>query len=127
MTNFNFDFSFIKDGSPIVTLSSIGIAFNAGARRVLKYPEEIMIGFDEEKNTIGVLEWDGDENKNHYTFESRQKDNWVRVSMRDFMKYLSMRTGIDFLEKAIQFLPEYDEENNILIIVVDKEHKKNKF
>lgn len=126
MTNFNFDFSFIKDGSPIVTLSSIGIAFNAGARRVLKYPEEIMIGFDEENNTIGVLKWDGDENKNHYTFESRQKDNWVRVSMRDFMKYLSMRTGIDFLEKAIQFLPEYDEETATLIITVDNGHRKNK-
>ena len=126
MNNFNFNFSFIKDGSPIVTLNSIGIAFNAGARRVLKYPEEIMIGFDEDNNAIGVLAWDGDESKNHYTFESRQKDNWVRVSMRDFMKYLSMRTGIDFIEKAIQFLPEYDEGTATLIIIVDKEHIKNK-
>ena len=126
MNNYSFDFSFVKDGSPIVTLSSIGIAFNAGARRVLKYPDEVMIGFDDSTNAIGVMRWDGDNNKNHYTFESREKDNWVRISMRDFMKYLSKKTEIDFLNKAIQFLPEYDESTNTLIIVVDNDHKKNK-
>ena len=118
--------SFVKEGSPIVTLNSIGIAFNSGSRRLLKHPEEIMIGFDEEHNTIGVMSWDGDENKNHFTFESREKDNWVRISMRDFMKYLAMRTGINFIDKAIQFLPEFDEETETLIIYVDREHIKNK-
>lgn len=41
---YNFNFSFLKNGNPVVTLSSFGIAFNKGAIEALGTPEEIVIG-----------------------------------------------------------------------------------
>jgi hypothetical protein len=46
--------------------------------------------------------------------------------MRDFIKFLSLRTNIDFLTKAKQFIPEVDSETGMLIIIVDDEHMKDK-
>ena len=124
MSDFNFDFSFVKGGSPVVTLSAIGLAFNAGARSMLEYPDKVDIGYDEKANVIGVRTHDESSNAPCYDFESRVKDNWIRISMRDFMKYLSQRTGIDFLSKAIQFIPEMDDKSGMLIVIVDEEHAK---
>lgn len=120
---YDFNFSFVRSGTPIVTLSSVGIAFNAGVRKLLEYPDEIDIGFDEKTNAIGVCSHRIENEGNGFTFESREKDGWVRISCRDFMRYLSSESGIDF-SKAKQFIPSFDKEQNMLIIVVDEEHMK---
>lgn len=126
MSSYNFDFSFVRSGAPIVTLSSIGLAFNSGARSLLGYPNQVDIGFDERLNIIAVRPHDPSGNYPAYEFETREKNGWVRLSMRDFMKYLSLRTNIDFLTKSRQFLPEVDDETGMLLIVVDNEHLKDK-
>lgn len=126
MSEFNFDFSFIKSGAPIVTLSSIGIAFNSGARSLLNNPQKVSIGYDEKANAIGIKPHNSDSKEPAYLFENRVKDNWVRISMKDFMKYLSQRSGINFISKAVQFIPEYNDDANLMIVIVDKEHQKNK-
>ena len=43
---------------------------------------------------------------------------------KDFVKYLSKASGIDFLTKAKQFVAEYDPETETLIVVVDEQHLK---
>ena len=58
-----------------------------------------------------------------YEFETRQKDGWVRISCRDFMRYLSKKNGIDFT-KAKQFIPEYDPSTGMLVVIVDSAHMK---
>jgi hypothetical protein len=123
--NFNFDFSFAKNGTPIVTLSSTGIAFNLGSRLILGKPESIDIGYDSERNVIGVRPHREGSDTPDYKFEPRVKDEWVRISMKDFVKYLAQRSGIDFLTKAQQFIPERDAESGILLIHVDVDHLKN--
>ena len=126
MNGFCFDFSFIKSGTPIVTLSAVGMAFNAGSRSLLGNPPQVDIGFDENALAIAVRPPVDGSPSPEYEFEGRAKDGWVRISMRDFMRFLSQRSGIDFLEKAIQFIPEYDASNNMLVIIVDEEHAKVK-
>ena len=126
MRGYNFNFSFAKYGTPIVTLSAVGIAFNAGSRSLLGYPEQIEIGFDDRALVIAVRPHAEDSPAPAYEFESRMKDEWIRISMRDFMRFLSQRSGIDFLDRAVQFIPEYDEEENMLMIFVDREHIKAK-
>jgi hypothetical protein len=127
MSTYNFDFNFVKGGAPIVTLSAVGLAFNAGARSMLEYPASVEIGFDEHNNVIAVKKHDIESSNKAYQFESRVKANWIRISMRDFMKYLSLKTGIDFLSKAVQFIPERDKENpKMILIIVNKEHAKDK-
>ena len=43
---YNFDFSYLKNGAPAVTLSSFGIAFNKGAIESLGTPDQVIIGYD---------------------------------------------------------------------------------
>ena len=121
---FNFDFTYLKNGAPIVTLSSLGIAFNKGAVDLLGAPEQINVGFDEEKCAIGVRKHDPNSNAPVYDFASRVKNDWVRIGAKDFMRYLSKVSKIDFLTKAKQFLPEFDDNTKTLIIQVDESHAK---
>ena len=121
---YNFNFSFLKNGNPVVTLSSFGIAFNKGAIEALGTPEEIVIGFDQKACAIGVRRKGEDETSPSYEFARRIKNDWIRVGTKDFMKYLAKASGIDFLSKSKQFVAEFDLETETLIVVVDEDHLK---
>lgn len=125
MSAYNFDFSFARFGTPVVTLSATGIAFNTGARNLLGFPEKVDIGYDSQAKVIGVCAHSDDNGANNsYEFESREKDGWVRINAKDFSRYLEQQTGIKFRERAKQFLPELDRESGMLIVVLDEEHLK---
>ena len=121
---YNFDFSYLKNGSPIVTLSSFGIAFNKGAIEALGTPEQVIIGFDPEACAIGVPARGENTTSPSYGFARRIKNDWIRIGAKDFVKYLAKVSGIDFLTKAKQFIAEYDPETETLIVVVDEQHLK---
>lgn len=121
---YNFDFSYLKNGSPIVTLSAFGIAFNKGAIESLGVPDQVIIGYDQEQRAIGVRARGEDTIAPCYEFASRVKNDWIRIGAKDFMKYLSRISKIDFLSKAKQFVAEFDEETKTLIVVIDEEHLK---
>lgn len=120
---FNFNFSFVRSGAPVVTFSSTGLAFNSIVRSMLGYPDLIDVGYDEDANVLGICAHRPEHGGKPYEFESREKDGWVRISCRDFMRYLSQRNNMDFT-KAKQFIPEFDSESEMLIIHVDDEHLK---
>ena len=124
LVDYNFDFTYLKNGSPIVTLSSFGIAFNKGAIESLGTPEQVIIGYDQDAHAIGVRAKDEDSSAPSYDFASRVKNDWIRIGAKDFMKHLSRTSGIDFLEKSKQFIADYDSETQTLVIVVDEEHLK---
>ena len=127
MNSYNFDFNFIKSGgAPIVTLSSLGIAFNPVSRSMLNKPKFIEIGFDEKNCTIGIKPSSNENSSNSFRFEDKQKNGWVRIACKDFVNYLAVLSGIDFITKAKQFIATYDSDKQILIVVVDKEHLKDK-
>lgn len=122
--DFNFDFSYLKNGTPIVTLSSFGISFNKGAIESLGVPNQVIIGFDQAHCAIGVRARGNDTSSPYYDFASRVKNDWVRIGAKDFTKYLARISGIDFLTKAKQFIADFDEETQTLIVVIDEEHLK---
>ena len=103
MAEYHFDFSFVRSGPPVVTLSATGIAFNAGARALLGHPNQIDIGYDAQAKAIGVCAHDPASNSEPFEFEGRQKDGWVRINAKDFSRYLEQQTGMKFREKAKQF------------------------
>lgn len=121
---YNFDFSYLKNGSPIVTLSSFGIAFNKGAIESLGAPDQVIIGYDSEQQAIGVRARGDDTTSPCYDFAPRVKNDWIRIGAKDFIKYLSKVSGIDFMTKAKQFIAEYDSETQTLVVVVDEAHLK---
>lgn len=124
MSDYSFDFSFIRTGAPVVTLSATGIAFNAGSRSLLGYPEQVDIGYDTKAKAIGVCAHRSDSAAKPYEFESREKDGWVRINAKEFSRYLEQQTGMRFREKAKRFLPDYEEASGMLIIILDEEHLK---
>lgn len=121
---YNFDFSYLKNGSPIVTLSAFGIAFNKGAIDVLGKPAQVIIGYDQENRAIGVRGRGEDSTIPSYEFASRIKNDWIRIGAKDFMKYLSRTSGIDFLSKSKQFVAEFDDKTQTLIVIIDEAHLK---
>lgn len=122
--SYNFDFSYLKNGSPIVTLSAFGIAFNKGAIESLGVPDQVIIGYDQEQHAIGIRARGKDTTLPYYDFAPRVKNDWIRIGAKDFMKYLSRVSQIDFLTKAKQFVAEYDEDSQTLVVVVDEDHLK---
>ena len=124
VNEFNFDFSFIRSGPPVVTLSATGIAFNAGARSLLGFPAQVDIGYDKRAKAIGVCAHVDGSYAEPYEFESREKDGWIRINAKEFSRYLEQQTGMKFREKAKQFLPEFDEDKKMLIVVLDEAHLK---
>ena len=123
MGNFSFDFGFVKSGAPIVTISSLGLAFNYLSRSLLKFPEKINVGYDENAHAIGIRAHKENSGLSNYEFESRVKNDWIRIGCKDFVKYLSATVNIDFT-KAKQFIAEYDEATKTLIVIVDESHMK---
>jgi hypothetical protein len=121
---YNFDFSYLKNGAPAVTLSSFGIAFNKGAIESLGTPDQVIIGYDPDQQAIGVRARGDDTTSPCYDFAPRVKNDWIRIGAKDFMKHLSRTSKIDFLTKAKQFIAEYDEETQTLIVVIDEAHLK---
>ena len=122
--SFNFDFSYLKNGCPIVSLSSFGIAFNKGAIEALGTPDQVIIGFDQEACAIGIRARGADTTSPAYDFARRIKNGWMRIGAKDFMKYLAKVSCIDFLSKSKQFMAEYDLDTETLIVVVDEQHLK---
>ncbi len=123
---YKFDFTYIKSGTPLVTLSSLGIAFNRASRNLLGNPERVLVGYDAAAHVIGVKAVVQGDEGDVYEFATRAKNDWVRIGCKDFIKHLALETGLHFDKKAIQFLVSYDPEIMMLIIQVDEQHMKSK-
>ena len=94
---FSFDFKILENGTPTVTLSSLGIAFNRGAVEMLGSPAQIIVGYDEKNKAIGVRARGDDTTAPYFDFAPRVKNEWVRIGAKDFVKYLAKITKIDFI------------------------------
>ncbi len=121
---YNFDFDYIKKGTPIVTLSSLGISFNRASVDLLGNPEDVLVGYDVNAHVIGVKAAEEATEKT-YRFATRIKNDWVRIGCRDFIKKLAIDTEMGFDKKAIQFIATYDPEFQMLIIPIDEKHRKS--
>ncbi|MDD3746876.1 MAG: hypothetical protein PHD70_10445 [Anaerostipes sp.] len=114
---FNFDWNYVAAGAPYITISELALGFNAPSISLLGNPEEVVIGFDDQTMTIGVKKYDGNENVKSYKFYSRMKNGWVRIGCKEFIKYLSSLTGLEF-SPAVRYIAKYDAQEEILYISV---------
>lgn len=55
MSGLSFRSQLCEERPPVVTLSSIGIAFNSAARAALGNPERILIGYDESEHALALM------------------------------------------------------------------------
>jgi len=96
------------------------LAFNAPSASLLGNPEEVMIGFDEERLTIGVKAADHEVNPplKTYVFNSRMNHGWIRIGCKDFVKYLSSLSMTQF-SPAKKYVARFDKESRILLVTID--------
>lgn len=116
---FNFDWNYISAGAPYVTISELGLAFNTPSISLLGNPEDVVVGFDVNQMTIGIKDATGLSDVKSYKFFSRIRSGWVRIGCKDFVKYLSAISGIQF-SPAKKFVARFDKEEQILYITVDE-------
>ncbi|MCR5719026.1 MAG: hypothetical protein K6F84_00535 [Lachnospiraceae bacterium] len=117
---FDFDWNYVPAGAPYVTVSDLGLAFNSPAISMLNNPEEVVVGFDEKKLTIGIKDAKNMENVKTYKFYSRINNGWIRIGCKDFVKYLSTISGIKF-SPAKKYVARMDSEDQILYITINSE------
>ena len=115
--SFNFNWNAVSGGAPYITLSTISIAFNSVSIGKLGNPEKVVIGFDEDQCAIGVKAYSGEENTKAYDFANKIKNGWVRIGCRDFIKYLSAITGIEFYP-AKRYVARFDAQEKVLFVLV---------
>jgi len=113
---YNFDWEYVKSGSPYVTISSFGIAFNGLSIKQLGSPNYIIVGFDENKLAIGVKGVElKDNEKTTYDFIARKnKDGWIRIGCKEFIQRLEKLTNEDF-SSAKRFYTRKISDNFIVI------------
>lgn len=118
--SFNFDWNYISAGAPYITISELGLAFNEPTISMLKNPESIVVGFDEANLTIGIKDAKDMENVKSYKFFSRINNGWVRIGCKDFVKYLSVISGMKF-SPAKKFIAQMDQEQQLIYVTVKRE------
>ena len=114
---FNFDWNYVSNGAPYVTISSFAIGFNSPSISLLGNPEEVIVGFDSQNMMIGIKKYDGEANVKKYKFYSRMKNGWIRIGCKDFVKHLSSLTGLNFVP-AKRYVAKFDSNEKILFIFV---------
>lgn len=114
---YNFIWSTPSAGAPIVSIASYGITFNNAVIEILKRPDRIMIGYDDDNKIIGIkpLYEDDELNSRSFTFMERERNGYVRIGNKDFIKYLSNKTRVDY-SKAVRYFGDWDEKEEILIV-----------
>lgn len=112
---YNFMWSAPSAGAPIVSIATYGITFNSTTIEILKNPERIKMGFDDKQKVIGIMPTTDENDLRSFEFKKKEKNNYARIGNKDFVKYISNKTGLDF-KAAKKFIPEWDEDDQILIV-----------
>lgn len=115
---FNFDWNYVAAGAPYITISELGLAFNTPAISLLNDPEDVVVGFDIDQMIIGIKNAENITNAKRYKFASRARNGWIRIGCKDFVKHLSVLSGISF-SPAKKFVARYDEGEQILYITIN--------
>lgn len=84
-----------------------------------------MLGFDARAKVLGVqVVQEGDANESiSYTFaerENRNKGGYIRIGNRDFIRYISDKTGIDFISNAVKYFADWDPAAELLVVDLSK-------
>lgn len=112
---YNFIWTAPSGGAPIISIASYGITFNSFVIEIMKRPEKIMMGFDEEKKVVGFKPIYNKKDDNPKCFPFRERKGYVRIGNRDFIKYISNKTGIDFTN-SIRYIADWNEEEQLAVI-----------
>jgi len=79
--------------------------------------DRIKLGYDEDNRVIGILPATPADEQS-YPFSSRERKGYIRISNKDFIKYVSSRSGIDFTTTK-RYMLDYDKSEQLAIVNLD--------
>lgn len=115
----NFDWNYIAAGAPYLTISRLGISLNTSVLSLLGNPEKILLGFDANTMTIGVKPYEGEQDVKTYDIGGRVKHGWVKIGCKDFISFLTQKTGMSF-SPARRFTVNREQNTQILYVNLGK-------
>lgn len=125
MSKYSFDWNATANGVPYITFSKLGISFNCAAIKALGAPDKVNIGFDKRNLTVGVRVHNPQSGADAHIFAPREKNGWVRIGCKNFIKQLNTLTGISF-EKATRYIAVLTEKKYLAVRLEKKSQREEK-
>lgn len=101
-------------GTPMVSIAEYGVGFNRAAIEALGNPVKVRLGFDKENRVIGVMPTTEDD-LSAVVFAGKERNGYVRISSKDFTRFILRYCPDLKLEKAMRCLAWYDEDSGTLL------------
>lgn len=103
-------------GTPIVSIGEFGLGFNRASIDAIKCPARVRLGYDRANKVIGVQPADEDDSL-ALVFANKERNNYVRVSSKDFVRFVLRHHPELRLDKTVRCLAWLD--SNLGLLVVD--------
>lgn len=100
-------------GTPTVTIAEYGVGFNKAAIEALGNPKKIKMGFDKEDKVVVVIPTQEDD-ASAITFASKERNGYIRISSKDFARFILRYLPDLKLNKAIRCLARIDDGSGAL-------------
>lgn len=104
-----------------VSISDTSITFYNETVEAMGSPKYILLGFNEDNKVIGVKACDTEE-ENSLAFSLKQKNSYIRINDKKFIRFINSRLEDGFNEKLKQekYAAKWDKEKGFLYIFLDR-------
>lgn len=108
-------------GTPMVSMAEYGLTFNRAAVEALRRPWKVRLGFDNAGKRIVVqpIRSEIDDSKldsRGLPFAERERDGYVRISSKDFVRFVARYCKELDLSKTVRYAAIWDDEQGMLEI-----------
>jgi hypothetical protein len=112
-------------GTPMISLAEYGLTFNRAAVEVLRRPWKIMLGFDKANKNIVVRPIsreckDPEVQSKGLPFAERERDGYVRISSKDFVRFVARFCPELNLDKTVRYLAIWDKGSGLMQIDMNR-------
>ncbi len=112
-------------GTPMISMAEYGVTFNRAAVEILGRPWKIMLGFDRTNKHILVkpisMECkDPEVQSKGLPFAERERDGYVRISSKDFVRFVARYCPELNLSKTVRYLAIWDEGSGLMEVDINR-------
>jgi hypothetical protein len=102
-----------KIGVPIITIAEYGVTFNKAAIEAMGNPERVKLGFDKQYKKMCIMPVE-DEDERAFAFADKERDGYVRINNKDFVRFVLRYFPELTLDKSIRCVAIWDAEKRLL-------------
>lgn len=106
-------------GTPMISMAEYGLTFNRAAVEALGRPRKVRLGFDNVGKRIVVqpihsVADDDETGPQGLPFAERQRAGYVRISSKDFIRFVARYCKDLDLSKTVRYAAIWDDEEGML-------------